>query len=83
MRSWVFHFLKDASLPERTPSDRSFPIGQQGGWNVPMERPGVRFDTHVFFKKLVAAGIPRQQADALVCSLVQLMKCRLAITTVI
>ena len=48
-----------------------------------MERRRVRFDTHAFFRKLVAAGFPERQVDALVCSLVQFMKCRLAITAVI
>ena len=48
-----------------------------------MERRMVRFDTHASFKKLVAVGFPERQADALACSLVQFMKCRLAITAVI
>ena len=43
-----------------------------------MERRRVRFDTHDFFKKLVAAGIPRQQADTYVCLLVRLIRQRIA-----
>jgi len=43
-----------------------------------MERPRVRFDTHAFFKKLVAAGIPRQQADAYVCLLIRLIREKVA-----
>ena len=39
-----------------------------------MERCRSRFDTRTFFKKLVAAGIPRQQADAYVCMLVRLIR---------
>jgi len=42
-----------------------------------------RFDTRVAAEELLAAGFPKRQADALVYSLVQLMKCRLAITAVI
>lgn len=42
-----------------------------------------RFDTCAAAEELVTAGFPERQADALVCSLVQLMKCRLAITAVI
>ena len=38
-----------------------------------MERRKVRFDTHASFKKLVAAGIPRQQADAYECLLIRLI----------
>ena len=43
-----------------------------------MERPRVRFDTHAFFKKLVAAGIPRRQADAYVCLLIRLIRQKIA-----
>ena len=43
-----------------------------------MERSRVRFDTHAFFKKLVAAGIPRQQADAYVCLFVRLIRQKFA-----
>ncbi len=43
-----------------------------------MERRRIRFDTHGSFKKLVAAGIPRQQADAYVCLLVQLIRQKIA-----
>ena len=43
-----------------------------------MERPRVRFDTRAFFKKLVAAGIPRQQADAYVCLFVRLIRQKVA-----
>ena len=39
-----------------------------------MERPRIRFDTHAFFKKLVAAGLPRRQADAYVCLLIRLIR---------
>ena len=42
-----------------------------------------RFDTRAAARELLAAGFPERQADALVCSLVELMKCRLAITAVI
>ena len=42
-----------------------------------------RFDTRAAAEELVAAGFPQRKARALVCSLVQLMKCRLAITAVI
>ena len=42
-----------------------------------------RFDTTAAAEELVAAGFPESQADALVCSLHQFMKCRLAITAVI
>ena len=37
------------------------------------KRRKVRFDTHASFKKLVAAGIPRQEADAYVCLLIRLI----------
>ena len=43
-----------------------------------MERRKVRFDTHASFKKLVAAGIPRQQADAYVCLLIRLIGQKIA-----
>ncbi len=43
-----------------------------------MERPRVRFDTHAFFKKLVAADMPRQQADAYVCLLIRLIRQKVA-----
>lgn len=43
-----------------------------------MERCRIRFDTHAFFKKLVATGIPRQQADAYVCLLVRLIREKIA-----
>ena len=43
-----------------------------------MEQPRIRFDTHAFFKKLVAAGITRQQADAYVCLLVRLIRQKIA-----
>ena len=39
-----------------------------------MERPRSWFDTHAIFKKLVAADMPRQQADAYVCLLVRLIR---------
>ena len=45
---------------------------------MPMERPRVRLDTRAFFKKLVAAGIPRQQADAYVCLFVRLIRQKVA-----
>ena len=41
-----------------------------------------QFDTGAATEELVAAGFPERQADALVRSLVQFMKCRLAITAV-
>ena len=40
-----------------------------------MEGRRVRLDTHASFKKLVAAGIPRQQADAYVCLLLRCSEC--------
>lgn len=43
-----------------------------------MERPRIRLDTRAFFKKLVAAGITRQQADAYVCLLIQLIRQKIA-----
>ena len=43
-----------------------------------MDRRRIRFDTHASFKKLVAAGIPRQQADAYVCLLIRLIRQRIA-----
>ena len=42
-----------------------------------------RFDHRAVVEEPITAGSPERQADALVCSLVQLMKCRLAITAVI
>ena len=42
-----------------------------------------RFDTGAAAEELVAAGFPERQAEALVCSLVQFMKCRLAIAAVV
>ena len=41
-----------------------------------MGRPRARPDTRAFFKKPVAAGIPRQQADAYVCPFVRLIRQR-------
>ena len=43
-----------------------------------MERRRVRFDTHAFFKKLVAADMPRQQTDAYVCLLIRLIGHKIA-----
>ena len=43
-----------------------------------MERPRVRLDTRAFFKKLVAADMPRQQADAYVCLLIRLIRQKVA-----
>ena len=43
-----------------------------------MERSRIRFDTHASFKKLVAAGMPRQQADAYVCLLIRLIRQKIA-----
>ena len=59
--------------PMRAVPDREY--RKQG---VPMERRRVRFDTHAFYKKLVAAGIPSQQADAYVCLLVRLIRQKFA-----
>ena len=52
-------------------------------WDVHMERRAIRLDTRAAAEEHVAAGFPERHADALVCSLVQLMICRLAITAVI
>ena len=43
-----------------------------------MERRRVRLDTRAFFKKLVAAAIPRQQADTYVCLLIRLIRQKVA-----